>query len=299
MADGSVFYVNGQRLLVKDAQARATGEAALEMASLVRAQSIDQFKGRSLAVQFATEILEFDNEWEWLKDRAARGDFDGLMIGDYLDVTPSSGVQMRYRIAAIDPYYRVRDTPMGHHVAMVPDETVPVTGSYAVNGDHIKWNDANTNNGIASETSPYINSNLHKWEEGVFLPSLPAIVRNCILERRFLLETRYSASGAQSNPNSWAWKSAKIWSPSEVEVYGHPVWGTNGYQQASDCHFPLFAQWKDRIRDAGNGSRVGWWLRVPAAGSSIWVCHVTSNGAATYADAAHTGIRPLPCFLIG
>ena len=104
MADGSVFYVNGQRLLVKDAQARATGEAALEMASLVRAQSIDQFKGRSLAVQFATEILEFDNEWEWLKDRAARGDFDGLMIGDYLDVTPSSGVQMRYRIAAIDPY---------------------------------------------------------------------------------------------------------------------------------------------------------------------------------------------------
>lgn len=299
MAEASKLYVNGQALLLKDGEARSKADAALERVTLLRAQSIDQFKGRSLAVQFATEILEFDNEWEWLKDRASRGDFDGLMIGDYLDVTPSSGVQMRYRIAAIDPYYRVGDTPMGHHVAMVPDETVPVTGSYAVNGDHIMWNTTNTNNGIASETSPYINSNLHKWEENVFLPSLPANVRNCILERRFLLETRYSASGAQSNTNSWAWKSAKVWSLSEVEVYGHPVWGMSGYQQASDCHFPLFAQWKDMIRDAGNGSRVSWWLRVPASGSAAWVCHATDYGNANATDATRTGLRPLPCFLIG
>ena len=299
MAEASKLYVNGQGLLLKDGEARAKADAALESAALLRAQSIDQFKGRSLAVQFANEILGFDNEWAWLQDRAKRGDFDGLMIGDYFDVTPSSGAQMRYRIAAIDPYYRVSDTPMGHHVAMVPDQTVAVTGSYAVGDGNIKWNASSTNNGVAAETSPYINSNIHKWEEGVFLPSLPAIVRECILERRFLLETRYSASGAQSNPNSWAWKSAKIWSLSEVEVYGHPVWGTNGYQQASDCHFPIFAQWKDRIRDAGNGSRVSWWLRVPAAGSSTWVCLVNSGGNATCTDAAGTGIRPLPCFLIG
>ena len=298
MAEASSLYVNGQKLLMKDAEARAKAGTALEMATLLRAQSIDQFGGRSLAVQFASEILAFENEWEWLQSRAKEGNFDGLMIGDYLDLTTGAGVQMRYRIAAVDPYFQVGDTPMGHHVAMVPDDTVPVTGSYAVNGDHIMWNTTNTNNGVSSETSPYINSNLHKWEEGVFLPSLPTIVRERILDRRLLLETRYSSAGAQTNANSWAWKTAKVWSLSEVEVYGHPVWATSGYQQASDCHFPLFAQWKDRIRDR-NGSRVIWWLRVPASGSSTWVCFVAAYGNSSYYDATYTGLRPLPCFLIG
>ena len=300
MAEASSLYVNGQKLLMKDGEARAKGEAALEMAALLRSQSIDQFGGRSLAVQFANEILNFDDEWAWLQDRVKEGKFDGLMIGDYLDVTLTSGFQMRYRIGAIDPYYRVGDSAnvMGHNIAMVPDETVPVTGSFATNGDHIMWNTTNTNQGTAAEKSPYLVSNLHKWEEDVFKALLPKIVRDRILPRRVLLEERYSAAGAQANPTGWAWKTVNIWSLSEIEVYGHPLWATNGYAMGSDSHFPLFAQWKDRIRDA-TGTRVNWWLRVPSASSSTNACIVNGYGIGHANAATNPWQRPLPCFLIG
>ena len=80
---------------------------------------------------------------------------------------------MRYQIAAFDHYYNCADAAMGHHIVMVPTSTPAVTGDYAINGSYIYWNTTNTNNGTADEKQPYLASNLHAWETGVFLPLMP------------------------------------------------------------------------------------------------------------------------------
>lgn len=299
MPNATRLNVNGQTLLLADGEARAKADAALEVATLLRAQSIDTFGGRNLATQFSGEILNFENEWEWLQDRTQRGDFSGLMIGDYLDVTLTTGSQMRYRIGAIDPYYGACDSPMGHHIAMIPDEAVSVSGSYAVNGDHLVWNTSGKNQGTASEKHPYLVSTLHKWETDVFYPMLPLIVRERIKTHRVLLEERYSTAGDQTKATGWSWADlGKIWSPSEVEVYGSTVWGTPGYSYGFECHFPIFAMTKDRIKYTGQ-ERADWWLRAPSGSSATAACSAHATGTATTGSVTNTGLRPLPCFLIG
>lgn len=299
MADAKELVVNGQHMPVKDEIARTKADASLELSTYLRSRSIDQFGGRNLASQFAEEILEYENTWHWLQARTQSGNFAGLMIGDYIDIVLSSGHEMRYRIAAFDPYYKCADQAHGHHVAMVPDEVVPVTGSLAVNGDHIHWNSNGKNQGTAANKFPYLVSTLHQWETDVFYPMLPINVRERIKKHRGLLEERYSTAGDQTKATGWNWTDiGYVWSLSEVEVYGSVVWGTIPYSYGFDCQFPLFSLTKDRIRYLG-GSRATWWLRSPSGASAAHACIVNGSGDAGTNSVTGTYCYPLPCFLIG
>ena len=111
-----------------------------------------------------------------------------------------------------------------------------------------------------------------------------------------LLEERYSASGALNDSNSWSWQDiGKVFSLSEMEVYGCPVWGTKGYSVGFDCQFDLFRDAAHRL----NGTRCRWWLRSVMGGSSSGVCYVNSYGNAGYASATTVWVRPRPGFLVG
>ena len=256
------------------------------------------YKGRDLAATFSKEISGYGDVWEWLQARTKAGDFSGIRIGDYIDITLTDNVPFRALVAAIDPYFGCADTghERGHHVVMIASEPVVVTGSYAVNDGYIKWNASATNQGTSSEKHPYLASQLHKWETEVFYNLLPQEVRDRITVHRALLEERYSSSGGLTESGGWSWADlGTVWSPSEMEVYGCTVWGTKGWSVGYDTQFPIFRNTKDRI----NGVRVTWWLRVVRGGSSSYVCHVGSDGAAGNSSASLDWIRPRPCFLIG
>ena len=256
------------------------------------------YPGRDLASSFADEVSEYGDVWEWLQARTQAGDFSGIRIGDYIDITLTDEVPFRALVAAIDPYYGCGDDGhvRGHHIVMMASAPVTVTGSYAVNDGHIKWNSTATNQGTASEKHPYLASQLHKWETEVFYNLLPQAVRDRIMVHRALLEERYSSSGGLTESGGWSWADlGTVWSPSEMEVYGCTVWGTKGWSVGYDCQFPIFKKTKDRI----NGSRVYWWLRVVHGGSSSHVCYVRSYGHAGNPSASNDWIRPRPCFLIG
>lgn len=150
MADVSVLTFNGAPRNVKDVTARNTANAATTAQEYDRQQLTGTYKGRSIESVFAAEIGSA-NVWTWLQKRVKAANFTGLRIGDYIDVQLKAGVNVpsqtvRYRIAAIDPYYQCGDTPKGHHIAMVPSAPVSVTGDKAVNGSYIKWRDTNDNN---------------------------------------------------------------------------------------------------------------------------------------------------------
>ena len=116
------------------------------------------------------------------------------------------------------------------------------------------------------------------------------------MAQRVLLEERYSSSGNLTEASGWSWADlGKIWSPSEMEVYGCPVWGSKGYSVGFDSQFPIFTDTASRIA----GGRVAWWLRSVVGGSSSHACYVYSNGSAYYLAPTHDWMRPLPCFLLG
>lgn len=298
MATASNFNVGGATAQIVDQSARDNAQRAVNSAEYARQAETDTYVGQSLASAFSGEIANYANAWAWLRARARAGNFAGLRVKDYIDVTLTNGNSVRYRIGAIDPYYLCGDASKGHHVVMVPSAPVAVTDAeyQTSSGQYIYWNKENTNQGTADNPHPYLVSNLHKWEIEVYYQQLPQMVRDCILNQRVLLETRYSASGALTASTSWGWADlGPVWSPSEMEVYGCCIWGTPGYSIGFDCQFEIFKQTKDRIQ----GSRIHWWLRSVSGGSSVNACYVTSYGYADYTAATTTWIRPLPCFLVG
>lgn len=302
MSDLKGFNVNGTTYMNADTTARDSASAVTVQEEFDRQKGIAQFKGRSLATTFASEIAAAGGDiYAWLKARAQDGDFTGLRIGDYMDVQITAGTNVpaqtvRYMIGAIDPYYQCSDNPMGHHIAFVPSAPVLVGGSKAVNGSYIKWNDTATNNGNATTKEPYLISKLHGWEISDYLPSLPAALRNVLMNYRSLPEQRYGSSGNLTEASGWGWADlGKVWSLSEVEVYGFPVWGSKGYSVGMDCHFPIFDSAASRLM----GERVGWWLRSVLGGSASGVCGVGSSGNCSHNSATNGWVRPRPCFLIG
>ena len=300
MADLSKFSIGGTAYNLKDTSARNSANAVTTAEEYDRQHIINAYGGRSLASVFASEIGS-QSIYTWLRNRARNANFAGLRIGDYIDVPITAGANVpaqtvRYRIGAIDQYYQCGDTAKGHHIVMVPRAPVSVTGSKAVNTSYLQWRDTNDNNGTADEKHPYLCSKLHDWEINDFLPALPSALQSAIMTQRVLLEERYSSSGKLTEASSWSWVDlGKIWSPSEMEVYGCPVWGSKGYSVGFDSQFPIFTDTASRIA----ARRVIWWLRSVMGGSSSCACYVSSSGNANSNAPTNGWVRPLPCFLLG
>ena len=298
MAQAKTLSVGGIGYEVIDDTARSNAQTALNNAEYNRQGQIGKYGGQSIATILAGEIGS-GSAYDALHKRVAAG----LRVGDYIDVplVSASGVaaqqSVRFILAHFDPYYCCGDNSKGHHIAFIASAPVAVakTVTGVANDSYLMWNTANTNQGTADVKNPYLNSNLKAWEK-LFEACLPEGLTKYLLTQRVLLEERYSASGALSDSNSWSWQDiGKVWSPSEMEVYGCPVWGTKGYSVGFDCQFDLFRDTAHRI----NGTRCSWWLRSVASGSASYVCYVNHDGDAHYNSATYVWVRPRPGFLVG
>ena len=302
MANAKTLVVGGQSLNVIDDIARSNAQTALNNAEYNRQGQIGKYGGQNIATILAGEIGS-GSMYDALHKRVAAGNFAGLRVGDYIDVplVSASGVasqqSVRFLLAHIDPYLYCGDSSKGHHIAFVASAPVAVAKTVAgvANDSFLMWNTTNTNQGTADQKNPYLGSNLKAWEKA-FEACLPEGLTKYLLTQRVLLEERYSASGPLSDSNSWSWQDiGKVWSPSEMEVYGCPVWGTKGYSVGFDCQFDLFRDTAHRI----NGNRCSWWLRSVMGGSSSNVCYVSYGGYAHYISATNVWVRPRPGFLVG
>ena len=302
MAQAKTLSVGGTGYEVIDDTARSNAQTALNNAEYNRQGQIGKYGGQNIATILAGEIGS-GSVYDALHKRIAAANFAGLRVGDYLDVplVSASGVagqqSVRFLLAHIDPYLYCGDNSKGHHIAFVASAPVPVakTVTGVANDSYLMWNTANTNQGTADVKNPYLNSNLKAWEK-LFEACLPEGLTKYLLTQRVLLEERYSASGALSDSNSWSWQDiGKVFSLSEMEVYGCPVWGTKGYSVGFDCQWDLFRDTAHRI----NGNRCSWWLRSVMGGSSSSVCYVGNDGHAGYTSAAGVWVRPRPGFLVG
>lgn len=261
------------------------------------------YVGQSIATRFANEIGS-NHIANWLSSRVSQGNFEGLNIGDYVDI-PCTGVSRRYVIAAIDPYYQQSQSRMKHHIVMVPNTGWKLDpnrdGSYSMGNDnaYILWNTTADNNGTATEQAPYLVSNLHKWESEVALKQFPQQWQDVMIDRWVYSEIRYSASSKLSNPTGAKWANlGKLWSLSEVEINGRPVRSSSKYgSNLTDVQFPIF---KTRTKMLIMSGMTSVWLRDVEDGSSSNCCMFSfiadsSSMASNYSG----GLCTYPCFLLG
>lgn len=302
MAQAKTLSVGGTGYEVIDETARRNAQTALNNAEYNRLALVGKYGGQSIATILAGEIGS-GTVYDALHKRIAAANFAGLRVGDYLDVplVSASGVagqqSVRFIIAHIDPYLWCDDRGKGHHIAFVASAPIAVSSSYAgaANSSYLPWNATNTNQGTADVKNPYLCSQLKGWETA-FEACLPEGLTKYLLIQRVLLEERYSASGALTDSNNWSWQDiGKVWSLSEMEVYGCPVWGTPGWSVGFDCQFDIFKDTAHRI----NGTRYSWWLRSVASDPASYVCCVTTSGTANFNSATHVWVRPRPGFLVG
>lgn len=290
---------------MQDATARSTATSASNSAEYKRASMIGKYAGQNLATLLAGEIASGKTVFDALHTRVSKANFAGLRVGDYMDVTlldtygsVCTSQTIRFVLAHIDPSYTWY-TAMGHHLAFVASTAIPVASTVegVANTSYLMWNTTATNQGTADEKHPYLCSNLKAWED-TFEAVLPSTLTQYLLEQRVLLEERYSASGYLIDSNGWSWADiGKVWSLSEMELFGCTVWGTPGYSVGFDCQFDLFKDTAVFLK----GSRVDRWLRSVRSGSAsnVCCCGDGDGGTAGYAAATYGWFRPWVGFLLG
>ena len=129
---------------------------------------------------------------------------------------------------------------------------------------------------------------------------LPDWLKAAIIAKQFQLNKRYSTSGVLSDENGSGWANlGKLWLPTEVEVYGCPVWGSKGGNGlGGSIQYPYFVGNMRRVKKR-NGIRYYWWLLSPYTNTSGW-CYVYDSGNAYYSYSASADWIAAPiCFRIG
>ncbi len=238
--------------------------------------------------------------WASLYARIQAGNFAGIHIGDFKTIQLTNGETVVMEVAGIDQYYRCGDTQIGHHIDFISRDCLAGTKVF---------NDTNTNNGTADEPNPWRASKLFQTmnnETDGVITLLPADLKPYIIQKRALLDSRYSSAGAVEGSTGWAWNDmGKLWLPTEVEVFGNTFWsdGDTGYTGGGGCNlqYPIFyGGAKHIIKGAGNaGGRCDWWEASAQRQSSAYVCGVYNTGTAGNAVATNGYIYAPLCFRIG
>jgi len=275
--------------------------------------------GNNLEDRFDGEISHFSSAWEWIQDRIQSGNFKGIQpFGDYIQFTDADSNIFVMEIAGIDTYYRYGDTLVPHHIDFISLNCHPTPRQF---------NKADYNNGTSVSPNPWLASDLYAWLNSLSMSvpnsaaanpalttvnysatgvynKLPAELKAVIVEKRVMLPRRYSAGNLLIDDNGWDWRNAgKLWIPSEVEVNGAPVWGSNtapnNGNEGGFMQYPIFANKMKRVKGGVNsGSRFSWWLLSTRGSISSAFSYVASYGHITSQVATHSTINFPICFRI-
>lgn len=286
-----VTSVLGTDCMIADTDASGTARVPYSAAT-------EYFKDTFLAggVPYGKELTD---SWATLSTKIKAGNFAGIHIGDYKTIKLTTGETVIMEVAGIDQYYKCGDNQIGHHIDFISRDCLAGTKLF---------NDTDTNNGTAAEPNPWRASKLftdmNDESTGVY-STLPDDLKPYIIQKRALLESRYSASGTISSPSGWAWNDmGKLWLPTEVEVFGTPHWSAKGYASGGggcNLQYPIFyGGAKHIIKGNGNGGgRYAWWESSVDGSSSTYVCYVRNNGNANISVPTYTSVCAPLCFRIG
>lgn len=228
-------------------------------------ENVDVLKREIMAPYSYSDIsLNIDQLREWIKSEA----WDQFAIGDYVDITLTTGEQVREEITDKNPYIEHGDTPIEvPHVSLVPRDCLITTYQY---------NTSNTNSGgLAASLMP---ANMEKE-----FAKLPTDVRNhCLTVRRL-----------ENNKGGWAWASRNMFLLTTEEFLGHQGWASSeGYSNGSPVQHALFRGKRHVMKGAGFeksvSTRVWYWTADPSSFSTTDFCGVAAYGESTGTGASYS-----------
>lgn len=248
-------------------------------------------QGRDLTKVFSSEIKNHSDEWAWIQDRLNAHNVKDLHPADYIPIAVGSENHIA-EIAGINTYYRTGDTNhvVGYHIDWITRDCY---------GTMVQFNTTNTNQGNATQGSPFLVSNLKKWLDNTLYPLLPEKVRKVIKNKRIFAPKRYSASGSLTDDNTSGWSDFdKLWVPLEGEIFDTLAWSTKGYGCGQAIQYPIFANsYEHRMKGAGpNGERATWGTASAYSGAASGFVFVHADGAPYYNTVSTTSVRVPVCF---
>lgn len=272
------------------------------------------YQGVDLTVKFANEIKNYSDEWAWIKARITAGNYAGLHVGDYIPITCNNGYKLNAQIAGMNTYTGYANPEVGNHIDFICKELWE---------DLHVMNKVDYNNGNANSPNPFLASDLNYWINSISGPVpnsktdpavtvevdytadgilyyLPDKLKNQIITKRVMMPSRYTEGSVLTQDNSWDWQSiGKLWIPSEVEVYGMPCWGNNGYGAGGFVQYPIFTGNMSRAKKrCKSKDRYGWWLLSSLASNSTNFTYVGNSGYSNYISATIPRIATPVCFRI-
>jgi hypothetical protein len=248
------------------------------------------YDGRDLTVVFADEIANYPDEWKWIQARLNAHNLNGLRVGDYIPIKVGAENHLA-EIAGKNTYRKTGDDGhiVGYHIDWITRDCYSGTA---------KFNNSNNNNGNASNSSPFLASNLKSWLDGTLYPLLDAKLKAVIKPKRILAPYRYQSGATLTDDNSWGWQDfCPLWAPLEGEIFDQAVWSTRGYGNGQAVQYPIFANsYAHRVKGVGpNGSRSPWWTASVRSGFSAGVVYINGYGSADDTNASNA-LRVPVCF---
>lgn len=237
---------------------------------------------------------EITDDWATIKANIQAGNFENYYIGDYKQITLTTGETVIMEIAGINCYKNWDNTAIGNHIDFISRDCLAT---------FYQFNTTATNNGMSSNTLCWYASGLKKTlqdtTDGV-ITTLPTEVRNVLDAKLTYLEQRYSSGGAVSADTGAMWRPAGyLWVPAETEVFDHPSWSEIGYGTAGFLQYPIFRLNPSKIvKGEGNGGNsTAWWTLSANSGDATGFCFVQASGYSKFMDANNSMCVPL-CFRI-
>jgi hypothetical protein len=242
-------------------------------------------------------------------------DFTGIMIGDYIDGLDLSDIPAensgtagqawndtyknnRIEVAGFNTYKGMGDTENAKNHILFTFRNVPLT-------KRMNATDTNTGGYAASELRAFLegtSGNGTGDKSGVttaaFMNALKAQLAGGGSEN-YLCTIRK----CHSVKSGGGWANYTVWLPSEIEMFGVPVYGDEGvYMTAitspsiaarantiTPIHIPLYQKSYDRRVKRYNGARQWHWLQTPYAAGAGSFCLVYSSGSTRYTSAGSAG----------
>ena len=226
--------------------------------------------------------------------RISAGTFKDLYVGDYFDISITTGLggteTVRCILAGFDVFWNNGDTAFTkHHAVIVPKDCFKTKSV---------MNDTNVT------TGGYVGSKMYETVLPVYAAALQTALNNHILSHRELLTTAVSTTG-NSNAgagitgyaSNWEWEDCLVKLMSEIQVFGSTVLSSSFYDTGCDnIQFPLF-RLAPNLKVAGlghNGSRWWYWLSVVVSAAAFADCY-NYGFSSFYHAAGDGGVRPYFC----
>lgn len=260
------------------------------------------YENIDLTEKFASEIEEHGGDpWAWIKSRISRGNYKGIMTGDYINIEMTDNERggkkpYKIQIMGIDTYTGTHNADftgmLGHHIDFM---------SEVCYGKEGVWKSGKDNNGTKETTCPYMISNVYSYLNSEVYNALPQNVKNVICDKGMLMEIRYSEGEIMEVAGGFKWQNlGKVWAPLEYEVFGGLVWSSLHHGAGLAVQYPLFANtYKNLLKykydSDGSLIHADWWTSS-VCGSLSGDAAVAGYGA-RFAVVSATKSMPL-CFRV-